>query len=194
MIIHTGDVSNGHGKREDMATARELLTFKKRTLFVPGNHDVTFDHSEQHEATFEDVFGPCCKSITAAKGLRFAFFNSQARANAATRNRAWMKLGEILSTPTPTILFCHATGMPDFYRNKHHAGWKEETMAQWTSLMKDAGVFAVLAGHFHRGEMHIRNGIPFHIAAPVVGWWGRQSSFRHWRLRDGRLTYRTVYV
>jgi hypothetical protein len=61
-------------------------------------------------------------------------------------------------------------------------------------MMKDAGVFVVLAGHFHRDEMHICNGIPFHIAAPVVGWWGRQSSFRHWVMKEGKLTYRTIYV
>ncbi|MCK4960631.1 MAG: hypothetical protein KAT00_14565, partial [Planctomycetes bacterium] len=65
---------------------------------------------------------------------------------------------------------------------------------EWTSIMKRGGVFAVLAGHFHRDEYHLANGIPFYICPPVVGWWGRQSTFRHWTLKNGMLTYRTVYV
>ena len=67
-------------------------------------------------------------------------------------------------------------------------------MSKWTTLMKQGGVFAVLAGHFHRDEHHMLGGIPVNICAPVVGWGGRQSTFRHWVVKDGVLTYRTIYV
>ena len=94
----------------------------------------------------------------------------------------------------PTVLFCHAMGLEDFYTNIMHPGWNKATMDRWTETMRQKGVFAVLAGHFHRDEFHIYNGVPFYIAPSVVGWWGRQSSFRHWIYEDGRITYRNIYV
>ena len=198
LIIHTGDVSHGHGDRVGMEKAREMLTFKKKTWFVPGNHDVTFDHSEKHEPAFEEVFGnPCYHAIVPRKGLRFVFFNSQplsSRADAAVRETAYTKLEKTLTPKMPTILFCHATGLPDFYSNKMHGGWGKKTLDRWTAIMRKGGVFAVLAGHFHRDEYHRYNGIPFYIAPPVVGWWGRQTTFRHWKVENGLLSYRTIYV
>ena len=196
-IIHTGDASHSHGNAEDMRKAHELLRFKKKAYFIPGNADITFEEPDKYEPVFEDEFGPCNQSFTPVPGLRFALFNSQAlsdRANASVREKAFDKLKKMLSPSMITILFCHATGLPDFYENQMHNGWKEETRSRWTKLMKQGGVFAVMAGHYHRDESHMLDNIPVHLCAPVVGWWGRQTTFRHWTLKDGRLTYRTIYV
>lgn len=196
-IIHTGDISNGHGKAEDMVQAKSLLKFAKTTYFVPGNWDVTFDHPEKFAPVFEKHFGPCNQTISPASGLRMVLFNSQPlsdRANSTVRDNAFEQLEQMLNPSMPTILFCHATGLPDFYSNEMHTGWKAETMTRWADMMKHGGVFAVLAGHFHRDEYHLLNDIPLFISAPVVGWWGRQSTFRHWTLKNGTLTYRTIYV
>ena len=196
MVVHTGDLSEGFGGK-DLKIARNVLKFSKPAYFVPGNSDVTFTSPEANEPEYEEIFGPCNRTTTPADGLRFAFFNSQClsnRAGRAVNRRALDKLEKMLAGPMPTVMFCHATGLGDLYNNEMHRGWGDETMDEWTSIMKRGGVFAVLAGHFHRDEYHLANGIPFYICPPVVGWWGRQSTFRHWTLKNGMLTYRTVYV
>jgi len=197
MVIHTGDVSNGAGNPEDMKQAFELLKFKKKTYFVPGNADVTFDHPEKFENTFKSVFGSCNHAFSPLPNLRFVLFNSQPlsdRCQKKIREKALFCLQKMLTPPMPTILFCHATGLPDFYQNQMHDGWHEDTMTKWADIMKHGGVLTVLAGHFHRDEHHVLGNIPVHICAPVVGWWGRQTTFRYWHLSNNILTYRTIYV
>ena len=197
MVIHTGDVSNGMGSLEDMKKALDLLQFEKKAYFVPGNADVTFDHPENFEETFKGVFGACNHSFLPFPGLRFVLFNSQPlsdRCQKDIKEQAFSRLKNLLNPSMPTILFCHATGLPDFYKNQMHNGWHEETIKKWANIMMEGGVVAVLARHFHRDEYHSLGNIPVHICASVVGWWGRQTTFRYWNLNDNVLTYRTVYV
>jgi predicted MPP superfamily phosphohydrolase len=197
MIIHTGDVSDGMGNSEDMKKALALLQFKKKAYFLPGNADVTFDHPEKHENTFKSIFGSCNQSILPFPNLRFVLFNSQPLSNECAndiREIAFSRLINMLTPSMPTILFCHATGLPDFYQNKMHDGWQEKTMKKWAKIMMQGGVFAVLAGHFHRDEYHFLETIPVHICSPVVGWFGRQTTFRYWNLNSHILTYRTIYI
>jgi hypothetical protein len=114
-IIHTGDVSHSHGNAEDMRKAHELLRFKKKAYFIPGNADITFEEPDKYEPVFEYEFGPCNHSFMPVPGLRFALFNSQAlsdRAGKPIREEAFEKLKMMLSPSMPTILFCHAIGMP----------------------------------------------------------------------------------
>jgi UDP-2,3-diacylglucosamine pyrophosphatase LpxH len=85
-------------------------------------------------------------------------------------------------------------GVPSFHLNQLHEAWSEETMERWTKRMKEGGVFAVLAGHFHRDEHHLVHGVPFYLAEPVINFWGRQTTYRHWTLSKGLLMHRTVYV
>jgi len=197
MVIHTGDVSHGLGDPEIMKKAVDSLRFKKKAFFLPGNADITFDHPEDFEDVFKTIFGSCNLSFSPVPGLRFALFNTQplaGRCATSIREKAFSDLEKMLTPSMPTILFCHATGMPDFYENQMHEGWSEETMRNWAGIMIKGGVFAVLAGHFHRDEYHLLGKIPVHICAPVVGWWGRQTTFRHWTLSNSFLTYRTIYM
>jgi hypothetical protein len=94
----------------------------------------------------------------------------------------------------PTILCCHVTGIPSFHSNRFHEAWPPETMRTWIDSLKSGGVYAVIAGNFHRDELHVIDGLPFYLAGPVINFWGRQSSYRHWTLADGILSYRTVYL
>jgi len=197
LVVHTGDISNGHGNIEDMKKAHDILKFDHKAYFLPGNADVTFENPEKFEPTFTKIFGSCNQSFSPVKGLRFVLFNSQSlsdKADASVRERALIQLQSMLQPAMPTVLFCHATGLPDFYNNQIHSGWDKKTMEKWTHIMSKGGVFAILAGHFHRDESHMLGEIPVHTCAPVVGWWGRQTTFRHWMLQDGELTYRTIYV
>ncbi len=196
-IVHTGDVSHSDGDKALMEQALETMRFKKKTYFIPGNHDITFTNPEKYAPVFESVFGPINLAIEPAPGVRFVFFNDQPlsdRAPAEAREHAFDDLAKLLDRPMPTVFFCHAPGVDDFYTNVMHPGWSKNTMDRWTRMMKEKGVLAVLTGHFHRDEFHLVNGIPFYVCASVVGWWGRQSTFRHWAYEDGRLTYRTIYV
>ena len=197
LVIHTGDIIHSRASEEEMKQASDFFKFRKKAYFVPGNHDITFDRSEKYVKQFETHFNPVNYTIHPQPGIRFAFFNSQAisdRAFKITRKLAFEALRQMLDKKEPTLLFCHAPGLPDFYNNKIHIGWKDETMQKWTDIMKAGGVKAVLAGHFHRDEYHIVNDIPFYICAPVAGFWGRQGSFRHWTMVDGQFTYRTIYI
>lgn len=197
IVIHTGDASNGHGDPGDMKRAHELLRFAKKTYFIPGNADITFDHPERFESVFAGIFGPCDQVFYPVPGLRFVLFNSQPlsdRAETTVREQAFARLNKMLQPSMPTLVFCHATGMPDFYVNVLHRGWKEKTMRRWAEMMTRGGVMAVLAGHFHRDESLRLGDIPVHICSPVVGWWGRQATFRHWTIDREALTYRTVYI
>ncbi len=197
MIVHTGDIIHTRGSKVEMAMAADYFKFRKKVYFVPGNHDVTFDYSERYVKQFEAYFNTVNFVINPKPGLRFAFFNSQAisdRAAKSTRNQAFEELSQMLQQNEPTILFCHAPGLPDYYNDQMHDGWQEKTMQKWTGIMKSGGVKAVLAGHFHRDEFHIVNDIPFHICASVAGFWGRQASFRYWTMAGNNLTYRTIYL
>ena len=49
-------------------------------------------------------------------------------------------------------------------------------------------VVAVLAGHFHRDELHYANGVPIHLCGPVVNMWDRQTCYRHWSIANGTLS------
>lgn len=196
-VIHTGDVSSGLGNSEAMEKAFALLKFKKKAYFVPGNADVTFDHPEKYEDKFKGIFGSCDLSFSPFPNLRFVLFNSQTLSDECTkeiREKAFLNLENLLTPSMPTILCCHATGLPDFYQNQMHDGWHEQTIKKWVNIMKKGGVLAVLAGHFHRDEYQLMGNIPVHICAPVVGWFGRQTTFRYWNLSNNNLVYRTVYV
>lgn len=197
LIVHTGDVAQTRDTNEDFDLARKLHQFKKPVYYVPGNHDVGYSETDVYLPAFEQRFGKANQAIDPVPGLRFAMFNSQPldpRAGEDHRQQAFGHLDRILTPPKPTMLFCHVMGLRSFHLNQLYEGWPEQTMRRWTNRMKEGGVVAVLAGHFHRDEHHLVHGIPFHLAEPVINFWGRQTCYRHWVLSDGVLSHRTVYL
>lgn len=196
-IVHTGDVAHTRETTADFDLARELLQFRRPAYFVPGNHDVGYSETPRYLPAFEERFGKANQAFEPAAGLRFVLFNSQPldhRAPEEHRVQAFRVLDELLKPPKPTILFCHAMGLASFHLNRLFPGWPEEVLKAWVSRMKAGGVFAVLAGHFHRDEIHVVDGLPFYLAGPVINFWGRQTCFRHWQLENGQLSYRTIYL
>lgn len=196
LVIHTGDLAD-RPEPEDLDLAQEILQFRQPALFIPGNHDVGYNGMERYLPPFEQRFGKANRAVEPTAGLRLVFFNSQPldpRGDARTREETYRDLERMMARPMPTIVLCHCMGLESFYNNQMDAGWPAETMQRWTDVMKRGGVEAVMAGHFHRDETHVVNGIPFYLAGPVIHYWGRQTSFRHWAIRDGALTHRTVYV
>jgi hypothetical protein len=197
MIVHTGDLAETRDTVEDYDLAQEILQFDAKTVFLPGNHDVGYSETPRYRAEFDKRFGRCDYTLEPVPGLRFAFFDSQPldpRCGDQNREAAFQALEKMLAEQQPTILFCHAMGLESFYLNRLFPGWPQKTMDRWTKIMNAAGVFALIAGHFHRDEHHLVDGIPFYLAGPVINFWGRQTSYRHWRLSGGALSYRTVYL
>jgi len=197
LIIHTGDVAHTRETDADFDLARELHQFERDTHYLPGNHDVGYSQTGRYLPAFEERFGKANTALEPDPKLRFALFNSQPldpRCGGADREKAFEELDRILTPAKPTILFCHCMGMVSYHVNRLWSGWPAATMKRWTSRMKEGGVIALLAGHFHRDELHIVNGIPFHRCGPVINMWDRQTCYRHWSIRNGELTYRTVYL
>lgn len=197
LVVHTGDVAQTRNTNEDFDLARELLQFNKDDYYVPGNHDVGYSETAKYLPAFEKRFGVSNRSFEPVAGLRLALLDSQPldpRASDADREKVFGHLDRILTPRRPTILFCHVMGLRPFFNNHLYPGWPETTMKRWIRRMKQGGVFAVLAGHFHRDEMHYVNGLPFYLIGPVINFWGRQTCYRQWRLRHGRLSYRTIYL
>lgn len=197
LIVHTGDVAHTRETNADFDLARELHAFKKPAYYVPGNHDVGYSQTGKFRPAFEQRFGKANQAIEPVPGLRLAFFDSQPldpRAGEEDREQAFAELDRILTPAKPTILCCHVMGLESFYLNRLADGWPADLMMRWTERMKAGGVFAVLAGHFHRDEHQRFNGLDFYLAGPVINFWGRQTTFRHWTLADGVLTYRTIYL
>jgi len=197
LIVHTGDVAQTRDTDEDFDLARELLQFHRPDYYVPGNHDVGYSETGRYRPRFEKRFGVCNRSFEPVKGLRFALFDNQPldpRCGDEDREKAFERLDRILTPRKPTILCCHLAGVPSFYLNRLFPGWPEKTMKRWTARLKEGGVVAVLAGHFHRDELHRVGGIPFYLAPPVINFWGRQTTYRHWTLSKGLLSYQTVYL
>jgi 3',5'-cyclic AMP phosphodiesterase CpdA len=197
LIVHTGDVAHTRETSADFDLARELHVFKKPAYYVPGNHDVGYSQTGKYRPAFEERFGKANQAIEPVPGLRLAMFDSQPldpRAGAEDREQAFRELDRMLTPPKPTILCCHVMGLESFYLNKLADGWPADLMERWTARLKAGGVFAVLAGPFHRDEHQRVGGIDFHLAGPVINFWGRQTCFRHWTLSQGVLTYRTIYL
>jgi predicted phosphodiesterase len=197
LIVHTGDVAQTRDTTEDFDLAKELLQFHRPAYYVPGNHDVGYSETNKYRPVFEERFGSSNRAIEPVPGLRLALFDSQPlddHASEAHHEQAFGRLDRILTPRNPTILFCHAMGIPSFHAGRLHPGWPEPLMRRWTKRMKDGGVFALLAGHFHRDEYHVVDGLPFYLAGPVINFWGRQTCYRHWTLSKGVLSYRTIYL
>ncbi len=91
------------------------------------------------------------------------------------------------------IVAHHGASVADFYSNRMHDGWSKERAAAWKELLNKHNVCAVLAGHFHRDELHWLGAVPVYVCAPVDASWGRQTSFRLYEWTSQGLGYRTVY-
>lgn len=198
LIVHTGDLA--HTRDENFADydlAQEILQFEKPVYYVPGNHDVGYSDTGLFRPHFEKRWGSVNRAFEPAPGLRFVLFDSQPldpRASDKDREEAFSRLEKLLAPAKPTVLFCHVTGIAPFYINRLHEGWPDGLMARWTDALKTGGVIAVLGGHEHRDEHYRINDVSFHIAGPVINFWGRQTCYRIWQVENGLLAYRTVYL
>jgi hypothetical protein len=94
----------------------------------------------------------------------------------------------------PIILFHHSPCVGDLYQGRRYPGWPDKNRTQWIALLNAHSVKAVIAGHFHRAEHHWLGNVPLYIAPPLSWYYGRQSSYRIYQYKNGRLSFRTQYL
>lgn len=198
-VVHTGDLSADQLDRPD-ATEPGLASLRKIRFplhFVPGNHDILATRPTETLKAWTNSVGPLCATAE-YQGVVFLF----AYVEPLTRQPeiagydplAWMESALKAAGGKPVIVFHHTPPMDDFYRNRWHSGWPDETRNKWLKLLLSANVKAVVGGHFHRDELQWMDGLPVYVAPPAAKFWGRQPSFRIYEYRNGRLSYRTCYL
>lgn len=166
--------------------------------FVAGNHDINTKNLNDTVGAFVNRFGPLSSRHTYG-GVEciFVYTEPLARGFSVAGYDPLAAAEALLSEceERPVLVFHHAASVPDFYNNAMHPGWKnDEARSQWQTLLQRYGVDAVIAGHFHRGELHWIGDLPVYVSEPIDDKWGRQGSFRIYEYRDGKLGFRTQYL
>ncbi len=200
-VVHTGDILNN--EIENSTVVDETLSTMGKLAapihFVPGNHDILRDQNkEQATATiFKKRFGPLCHKKE-YNGIVFLFVYTEPLAKGFTLNgldvMGWVEQSLIEAAGKPVIVLHHTPSVEFFYDNEMHQGWPQEVRQKWNALMNSSDVKAVIAGHFHGGELHWLGDVPLYVSSPVAGYRGRQATFRIFEYRSGKLGYRTQYI
>ena len=198
-VVHTGDiVADQMDQTNIVADLAEFGRLKAPVHYIPGNHDILDKRFESTFRAYTNWFGSTC-SRAEYGGVVFLFADLRPESQAGGPGDAdpldWLE-GELKTTGgKPVLLFQHYPGVDDFHHNQFHPAWSNEGRRQrWLRLVNSGNVKAVIAGHFHRDELHWLGGVPLYVAQPVARFWGRQPSFRVYEYRNGRLSYWTVYV
>ncbi len=164
---------------------------------VPGNHDIDRKDPAASIKQLEAVFGPT-HGKAEHRGVVMLFVNTDPLARGYKVEgydpMQWLKDELDVAGEKPVIIFHHEPSVEDFYNNKTHRGWHPDRQAEWQKLLNAHNVKAVIAGHFHRDEQHWLGDVPLYLAPPVVGYWGRQGSYRLYHYREGKLSYTTQYL
>lgn len=162
--------------------------------YLAGNHDIKQGDLKNTLDIYRKRFGPLSeRHVYAGVECVFVYTEPLARGFSVEGYDLFAVFGQC--GDGPILLFHHAASVSDFYKNRIHSGWADkEARVRWQALLKEKGVDAVIAGHFHRAELHWIGNIPVYIAPSIAGYWGRQGSFRIYYYENGRLTYRTQYI
>jgi predicted phosphodiesterase len=198
-ILITGDIMNNY---TDSITTRAayiaLCSLKYPLIFIPGNHDILYYPEPESRNRFQQIFGPLDTTFI-HKGVRFVCFNSNwmnERANPSS-DSILFKVGSTIGKDTlPKILVAHIPPVENYYNGMAHTGWLPEYYHVFDSLVNtpSGNVRAILAGHFHRNEMHWIGAIPLYVCGPVAHNLGRQARYRLYFWKNGRLGYHTVHL
>ena len=196
-VVHTGDITTD--KIEDgptLAGALSILKLLKPPIhYVAGNHDILRKKLDSTTMAFKNNFGDLI-SQKEYGGVVFLFVYTEPFGSGFSLPSydPLAELGKRLkqSAGKPVVVFHHSPSVGDFYSNEMHPGWEREK--EWVTLLNRYNVKGVIAGHFHRDELHWLGKVPLYVCPPVAGHWGRQASFRIYEYKDGKIGYRTQYI
>jgi len=198
-VIHTGDVGTDNmDKPEKVDAGLEILAKLKPPLhMVAGNHDIIQKRLKSTlEASLQRI-GPLCAKVD-YHGVRFLLIYTEPLAGRTTipdyDPMGWLSAELKNAGDQPVIVCHHRPSIEDFYKNRVQSGWPEPQQTQWRELLNSANVKAVIAGHFHRDELHWTGNVPIYVGQPIAAYWKRQASFRVYQYKSGKLSYRTQYI
>ncbi len=196
-VVHTGDIFQNN-IADKTVVDKAIDIFKKLPVplfYVPGNHDILDKDYKNTLKIYKQTFG-YTDTVVIFGNTQFIFIDTEPLCNDAITDTAnkinWLE--NQLQNNMASVIFHHNPSVPDFYNNKMHDGWPDTIAGQWSDIINKYNVKAVIAGHFHRNEIHWLNKIPLYVAPPVARFWKRQATYRIFTLKNGLLSYRTVYL
>jgi hypothetical protein len=198
-VVHTGDIFAGTLTNPDVREAGfgVLRRLKPPLHLLPGNHDILQKDVADTAAAYTRHLGPLMHQAE-YHGVVFIFAYTEplAMGFAVKDYDPLRELDAALarSSGRPVLLFHHRPAVDDYYEFAGSPAWDPAARAALEGRLAGYDVKAVITGHFHRDELHWVGGRPVFAAPPVAGYWGRQASFRLYDYRDGRLSYRTIYL
>lgn len=198
-VVVTGDMMADNILDEPAAVEglRLLRSLNVPVHYLPGNHDILRHDLLRTRAAYTNLFGPRYHRAEHA-GVTLLFVDAEPpRKNdggGGTEAIEWLSNTLTQAQSQSVIVFQHAPAVLDFYDGRLRKHWSPKTIAAWTNLLQRPNVQAVITGHFHRDELHWLGRVPLYVSGPLAGYWGRQGSYRIYEYRDGRLSYRTVYL
>lgn len=198
-VVVTGDVTSDDITNDAvrMSATGTLARLKMPVHFLPGNHDILMKKVPATVGAFTNSFGPIA-STAEYDGVEFLMLYTEPLRRSIHIEGydplSWLQTALKQAGRKPVLIFHHTPPFEDFYDNSIHPGWPAAPREQWDKLLQSANVKAVIAGHFHRDELHWSGSIPCFVAPPVAGYWGRQGSFRIYEYDHGAVSYRTVYL
>ena len=198
-VVHTGDITADNILNERVvATATSTLArIRVPVHWLPGNHDILAKNPGPTLSVYTNAFGPLCSRFE-NNGVVFLLLDTEPLRKPIRIEgydpMSWLSSALKEAGGKPVVICHHTPPVDDFYGNRMHPGWNKDARERWQRLLNSANVKAVLAGHFHRDELHWLGDVPLYVASSVADYWGRQGSFRIYEYDNGRLSYRTQYL
>jgi 3',5'-cyclic AMP phosphodiesterase CpdA len=197
-VVHTGDVfEDGILDSEVREKGLSILERLDPPLYVvPGNHDIRPGKLKRSRRVWIDAFS----GLTYTKqvsGVRFLLnytwplaesFHMPGYDSLARLRSELEEAGD-----RPVIVAHHAPCLPELIDGALRGGWSKSKRREWIRLLSRHNVVAVLAGHFHRAELHWLGEVPLFVAPAVASSSGK-SAIRVYNYQDGNLSYRTIRI
>ena len=208
VVAHTGDFAsdNLHNEASAATISNTLAKINAPVICVPGNHDLSQKGNDPDKrladslANYRKYIGELGTVYETDNALYITVCTEGLTRDlsSATDFDPIAFLSDALAknvSGKPAFVFTHIPDGEDFYNGALHPT-RYARRDEWRKTLADGKVTAVIAGHFHRDELQQQDadGIPTYICPPIADFWGRQGSFRIYEYKNGRLSYRTVYI
>ena len=199
-VAHTGDILADLILEPTVVdrTLEVMADLQAPHFYVPGNHDIHKTDADKALAVYLARFGPLVRSEEFG-GVVAIFLYVETLARDWPVISGYDPLAELEKAlkqagDRPVLLFQHSPPVGGHFRNVIYPGWAAENRQRWEALVRGHNIKGIFTGHYHKDELHWIGDVPLFVAPPVSGSWGRQSTFRLYEYRDGRVSYRTVYL
>jgi len=195
-VVNTGDIFNDNIEDANAVktTVQVFSRLKPPIYYIAGNHDIS---SEKSKMVYIKNFGQL-NYVKEINNIVFIFaYTNYAKNDPNSLNAEffrWLEDSLKKAGGKPVIIFQHIPAGQDFYDNSFHSSWPLEAEKKWLELINSHNVKAVIAGHFHRDELHWFGKVPLYVGEPVSLWLGRQAAFRVYQYKDGKVSYFTQYL